>query len=114
MKKLSVASSALAGMAAIGALYTAPAAAEVSMNITLASNYYFRGVSQTTDEAAAQGGIDFEDASGLYAGAWASNVDFGDGTSYEIDFYGGYAGEAVGLGYDVVAGIIIQAGQLVL
>lgn len=101
MKKLSVASSALAGIATLGALYASPAAAEVSMNVTAASNYYFRGVTQTLDGAAVQGGIDYADESGFYVGAWTSNVDFGDGTSHEIDFYGGFAGEASGLGYDI-------------
>ena len=101
MKKLSVASSALAGIATLGALYASPAAAEVSMNVAAVSNYYFRGVTQTLDGAAVQGGIDYEDASGFYVGAWSSNVDFGDGTSHEIDFYAGFAGDAGGVGYDV-------------
>ena len=34
-------------------------------------------------------------ANGIYAGVWASNVNFGtgaDGTSTEVDYYGGYSG----------------------
>lgn len=101
MKKLFIASSVFAGIASLGTLYASPAAAEASMNIAAVSNYYWRGVSQTDAEAAVQGGIDYEDASGFYVGTWTSNVDFGDGTSHELDLYGGFAGEAGGLGYDV-------------
>ncbi|GAA3966942.1 TorF family putative porin [Allohahella marinimesophila] len=75
--------------------------AEVSTNIAAVSNYLFRGVTQTDGSPAVQGGIDFEHASGFYAGTWASNVDFGDETSYELDLYAGFAGAMNDLGYDV-------------
>ncbi|MBS0001822.1 MAG: TorF family putative porin, partial [Thioalkalivibrio sp.] len=67
------------------------------------SSYFFRGFSESDGAAAVQGGIDFEDASGFYLGTWVSNVDFGpDSSTYELDLYGGFAGEvANGLGYDV-------------
>ncbi len=65
-------------------------ATEVSSNLTLASDYVYRGISQTDEEATIQGGFDVAGESGLYAGVWASNVDF-DG-SIEIDFYVGYGG----------------------
>ncbi|AGA33842.1 hypothetical protein TVNIR_2186 [Thioalkalivibrio nitratireducens DSM 14787] len=66
------------------------------------SNYLFRGVTQTDDSAAIQGGLDFEHESGFYAGTWASNVDFGDDTGYELDLYLGFASElGNGIGYDV-------------
>jgi uncharacterized protein (TIGR02001 family) len=75
--------------------------AEVSLNIGVASNYLFRGVTQTDDGAAVQGGIDYEADSGFYIGTWASNVDF-DGTGYEVDIYLGFATELDnGLGIDV-------------
>lgn len=79
-----------------------PASASVTGNIGATSNYLWRGATQTGDAPAVQGGIDFEHDSGLYLGTWASNVDFGDDTSYEIDFYGGYAG-SIGedFGYDI-------------
>jgi len=101
MKKLSTASTLFVGIASMSALYSSTAAADTSMNIAVASNYYWRGVSQTGDEAAVQGGLDYEDASGFYVGTWTSNVDFGDGTSHELDLYGGFSGEAGGLGYDI-------------
>jgi len=66
------------------------------------SNYFFRGVTQTDDSAAVQGGVDYASDSGFYAGSWASTVDFpSDDTSYELDLYGGYGGSVGDLGYDV-------------
>ncbi|MDZ7594698.1 MAG: TorF family putative porin [Thiobacillus sp.] len=78
-----------------------------SGNITLTSDYLFRGVSQTTNKPAIQGGFDYAHASGFYVGTWASNVDWvttKDNTSMEIDLYAGYAGSLpAGFGYDVGA-----------
>lgn len=105
MKKLTRSGLSAAVIAAVstgGLAMTSTANAEVSANISAVSNYLYRGVTQTDDSAAIQGGVDFEHASGFYAGAWASNVDFGDGTGYELDLYLGFAGEvANGIGYDV-------------
>ena len=66
---------------------------EWSGNVTLTTDYVFRGVSQTNEDWAVQGGFDFT-AGGFYGGTWASNVDFEDDTdtNLEIDFYGGYSG----------------------
>ena len=76
--------------------------AEVSANVTLATDYVFRGISQTDEKGAIQGGFDWAGDTGLYAGIWASNVNFGGEASTEMDYYGGYAGEtASGIGYDV-------------
>jgi uncharacterized protein (TIGR02001 family) len=69
---------------------TGVAQAEMSANIGVASNYYFRGVTQTDDAAAVSGGIDYNHDSGFYLGTWASNVDFGGKEDMEIDFYGGF------------------------
>jgi len=75
--------------------------AELSANVGVVSNYYFRGFSETDNGAAVQGGLDWEAPSGFYVGTWASNVDFGDSTSYELDLYLGFANELDnGLGYD--------------
>ena len=88
---------------AVGALViSGSAAAEFSANIGATSNYVWRGVSQTDDAAAVSGGLDYAHESGFYAGTWASNVDFDDDTTAEVDAYGGFANElAGGLGYDV-------------
>ncbi|HMA98162.1 MAG TPA: TorF family putative porin [Wenzhouxiangella sp.] len=104
MIKTSSLLAASAAMAA-GALVLAPAEsakAEVSANIGVVSNYFFRGFSETDGGAAVQGGLDYEADSGFYAGTWVSNVDFGDSTSYEMDLYLGFGGDlAEGVGYDV-------------
>ncbi|NND00798.1 MAG: hypothetical protein HKN85_11515 [Gammaproteobacteria bacterium] len=65
-------------------------AGEISANVTLASDYVFRGFSQTNEELAIQGGLDYAFENGLYLGTWASNVNFGGETSSENDFYIGY------------------------
>lgn len=78
--------------ASLGTLILAlsvPAAAEdpynISANIGAVSNYMWRGVTQTQDGAAVQGGLDFTHSSGFYLGTWASNVDFNDeGASQEV------------------------------
>jgi uncharacterized protein (TIGR02001 family) len=74
--------------------------AEISGNVALATDYVYRGISQTNEEATIQGGFDVEGEAGFYAGVWASNIAF-DG-SVEIDVYAGYAGEFTeDLGFDV-------------
>jgi len=79
-------------------------AGELTGTITATSDYDFRGVTQTSGEPALQGSLDWAADSGLYLGAWASNVDFGPGdpADVELDVYAGFAGGAEdGLGYDV-------------
>ena len=81
---------------------TAFAVEGLSANVGATSNYLWRGVTQTDDAAAISGGIDYAHQSGFYAGTWASNVDFGDDASAELDFYLGFGGElGQGFGYDV-------------
>ncbi len=67
-----------------------------TVNLALVSQYKFRGIDQTWGRPALQGGADLAAASGLYAGAWASNVsaDSYPGGSLELDLYGGYNGKA--------------------
>ncbi|MCG6898335.1 MAG: TorF family putative porin [Thiocapsa sp.] len=70
------------GALSIGVGASQPASADdvhsFSANIGAVSNYIFRGVTQTDDKAAIQGGVDYAHISGFYAGTWVSNVDFGD------------------------------------
>ena len=82
---------ALAAAAATVALSGAAMAEELklSYNLGATSDYVFRGVSQTQEDPAIQGGIDATYGIG-YAGVWASNVDFGaDDPTAEIDLYAG-------------------------
>jgi len=100
----SVRSLLAATLLAGSALSAAPAMAQdaadtlgpvtVSGSVALVSDYRFRGVSQTDEEMAVQGGITVGHESGLYVGTWASNLagwgTFG-GSNMELDIYGGYA-----------------------
>ena len=85
---------------AIATAFTSVAHAEgMSANVALTSNYKFRGQDQGNNKPALQGGFDFS-ANGFYVGNWNSSIGFTD-SGLEMDFYGGYKGEAAGLGYDV-------------
>jgi uncharacterized protein (TIGR02001 family) len=81
------------------------AAFAVSSNVTLASEYVWRGVTQSNEDPAIQGGFDISHSSGLYIGTWASSLEFNsaktDAASTEIDIYAGYRGQLAGLTYDV-------------
>ena len=78
-------------LAAAACLMAAPAIAEgeFSGSVTLTSDYLFRGVTQTDGAPMIQGSFDWASDS-FYVGTWASGVDFGDGTSTEIDLYAGW------------------------
>ena len=96
---------ALACAAAMAVILTAGAASaqdapEIAWNLGVTSDYVFRGYSQTTEDPAIFGGVDVTVGS-FYAGAWASNVDFGDDTDAEFDVYGGYRTEVSGFAVDV-------------
>jgi uncharacterized protein (TIGR02001 family) len=88
----------LALVAALGFAPVAAMAQEASedssgfnWNIAVTSDYLFRGVSQTNQEAALQGGLGYEFENGIYVGTWASNVDFGlNGANTEADFFVGW------------------------
>ena len=72
-----------------------------STNVAVTSDYVFRGVSQTEEDAAVSGGVDV--GSGLlYAGAWASNVSFAsdDETRVEGDLYAGVRPQYAGWNLD--------------
>ncbi|MDQ1207726.1 uncharacterized protein (TIGR02001 family) [Acinetobacter baylyi] len=62
----------------------------LSGNVTLASDYHWRGISLTQNQPAIQGGLRVTHQSGLYAGVWASNTDVLNGASIEADFMVGY------------------------
>ena len=50
------------------------AQAQVTGNMSVTSDYRFRGVSQTQNAPAVQGGVDYAHSSGLYVGNWNSSV----------------------------------------
>ena len=106
-----IAGSAAAGAAALVLLLAGPAHADGyrrsikdapkpeerckhSANVALTTEYVFRGISQTKEGPAVQGGYDLT-CGIFYAGVWASNLDWGgDATgnslaNIEIDWYAG-------------------------
>ena len=75
-------------------------------NVGVFSQYIFRGLTQTNRKPALQGGVDYSHSSGLYIGAWMSNISwlrentsaigfptngqYQSGGHIEVDIYGGY------------------------
>lgn len=77
-----------------------------SASVALSSDYMWRGASQTDSEPAISGSFDVGHASGLYAGIWASNVNYDilmDAAHIELNYYAGFASEIgnTGISYDV-------------
>lgn len=65
-----------------------------SASVALTTDYIWRGVSQSNNDPAIQGSLDLSHESGIYVGAWASSVEFGDqDNSMELDVYGGFSQE---------------------
>ena len=103
--------------AAVLALSAGPADADeaatgshaFSANVAVVSQYVFRGLTQTAEDPALQGGFDYSHASGAYAGTWLSNVNWvGDvfpdaSASLEVDFYAGFrkSWESTGISGDI-------------
>jgi uncharacterized protein (TIGR02001 family) len=99
MKKVLLAILAMAGITA--------AHAQVTGNLGLTSDYRFRGISQSQNAPAVQGGIDYAHSSGLYIGNWNSSVSsqvYTNGAGVESDLYAGYK-------KDVYKGITIDVGS---
>lgn len=76
---------------------------QLTANAGVNSNYLWRGLTQSVNEAAVSGGIDYTTDRGFYVGTWVSNVSYAadDIYSYEHDMYGGYAFEAGGAFFDI-------------
>ncbi len=89
-----------ASVLAATTLASGAAMAEVSMNIGATSNYIWRGVTQTADEAAVSGGLDYSHESGFYAGTWTSSLGNNDAGA-EVDFYAGFGGSVSDFSYDI-------------
>ena len=82
-----------------------PSAVTVSGSATLASDYRFRGISQSDKDIAIQGGIMVAHQSGVYAGIWGSSVDdyVAAGADQEIDLSAGFKKDLGGTTLDVGA-----------
>jgi uncharacterized protein (TIGR02001 family) len=99
----SILSAAVAATLLVPGLAAAQAASPITGNMSLVSDYRFRGLTQTFEEPALQGGFDYAHSSGIYLGNWNSSISdsFFAGSPLEMDFYGGYKGAAGPLGYDI-------------
>jgi len=76
-----------------------PSGPALTGNIGGVSDYLFRGISQTDQEPALQGGVEYGSADSWYVGAWGSNVSWlsdnsalgtNVSNSLEIDLYAGW------------------------
>jgi uncharacterized protein (TIGR02001 family) len=97
-----------------------PAAPEVSpitANVTVVSDYRYRGISQSNFKPAIQGGFDYAHESGFYIGNWNSSISWiSDGYSnggsknvsapIEMDFYAGIKKELIGEGFASDLGVL--------
>jgi uncharacterized protein (TIGR02001 family) len=94
----------LALMMAVG---FASAQAQVTGNLGLTSDYRFRGVSQSQNAPAVQGGIDYSHSSGFYVGNWNSSVSsdlYTNGSGVESDLYAGFK-------KDIYKGLTLDVGS---
>ena len=90
-----------------GAVFAQAApATTLTFNAGVVTDYRYRGITQSRNEAAVQGGVDYAHKSGFYVGAWASTIKWIADYSYdgstrqksgtdisgnvELDVYGGY------------------------
>lgn len=93
------------------------ASAQLTGNVSLTSNYKFRGQDQDASKAKAfkpalQGGFDYAfGESGWYVGNWNSSVDWLANNSLESDLYGGYKFKAGEVDLDVGALTYIYPGN---
>ena len=90
-------------LAMVGAVFfTSTAQAELTGTVTATNNYLWRGLSQSRNLPAVQGGAEYS-IGDYYVGTWVSNVDYAenDRFSYEHDMYFGKTGEIGSIAYDV-------------
>ena len=90
---------------------TAPSVS-LSANISIVSDYRFRGLSLSNRDPALQGGVDASTKAGFFAGVWTSTVADTGGSNNEVDLYGGYANSLSGLDYSLRAvGYVYPGGE---
>lgn len=92
---------------ALSAGFVASAQAQLTGNLGLTSDYRFRGISQTQNAPAVQGGVDYAHKSGFYVGNWNSSVSsevYTNGAGLESDLYAGFKKE-------IFKGITVDIGS---
>jgi uncharacterized protein (TIGR02001 family) len=103
-RKLTMKKLFLALMMAVG---FASAQAQVTGNLGLTSDYRFRGISQSQNAPAVQGGVDYAHSSGFYVGNWNSSVSsqlYTNGAGVESDLYAGFK-------KDIYKGLTLDVGS---
>ena len=104
------------------------ATSPIAANVTVTSNYIYRGLTQSNNKPAIQGGFDYAHESGFYVGNWNSSIswisDSYGGSGYgntqtpntsaknsvtapvEMDFYAGFKKELIGEGFASDFGVL--------
>ena len=119
--KMSKKTLALAALTLVSGAVFAQAAPETTLtfNAGVVTDYRYRGITQSRNEAAVQGGVDYAHKSGFYVGAWASTIKWIADYSYsggtktgtdisgnlELDVYGGYK-------FDLAKDVTMDVGYL--
>ena len=120
LQKTAISAAAVALLASLSTVAFAadePAAPEVSpitANVTVASSYIYRGITQSNNKPAIQGGFDYAHESGFYVGNWNSSISWisdsynavsppvksapSTSAPIEMDFYAGFKKELIGEG----------------
>ena len=121
MSKKTLALVALALVSGAVFAQSAPATT-LTYNAGVVTDYRYRGITQSRNEAAVQGGVDYAHKSGFYVGAWASTIKWIADNSYiansggtrtgtditgnvELDVYGGYK-------FDLTKDVTMDVGYL--
>ena len=101
MKLATLAKAVLAASVMMSApVFAADEPVTVTGSAAFTSDYLFRGVSQTSNNAAVQGAMTFTHSSGFYYSMWGSSIASGAG-GLELDTLLGYGGKAGEVAYDV-------------
>jgi uncharacterized protein (TIGR02001 family) len=93
-------------MAPATAMAAEPAGLSLDGELSVVSDYRYRGLSLSDDRAAVQSGLTASLSNGLYASAWGSTIDEygagadGKGATLEVDYTLGWAFEVSGLSVD--------------
>jgi uncharacterized protein (TIGR02001 family) len=112
---IAAAISGLFAPAAFAQATPAPEASPVTANVTVVSDYRFRGISQSNQKPAIQGGFDYAHESGFYIGNWNSSISWisdanaGATAPIEMNFYGGFKKDLIAPGFASDIGVLQYA-----
>jgi uncharacterized protein (TIGR02001 family) len=115
----------LTSVAAFAEEAAAPEVSPVTANVTVASSYIYRGITQSNNKPAIQGGFDYAHESGFYVGNWNSSISWisdsynnsvnagvpknsapSTSAPIEMDFYAGFKKELIGEGFASDFGVL--------